>query len=82
MSRPNRYSTASLMSPPGIATRPNRSSTQLTSPSGGFVRPYTANASNLPSQSVPGSRRHSDDEEEEEDYLYRFETGVHRAAAK
>lgn len=85
-SRPNRYSTASLISPPGIASRPNRASTQLTSPSGGYVRPYTANnsttSSNLPSQSVPGSRRESDDEQEEPDFVYGFEHTLRRSAAK
>ncbi|EME47358.1 hypothetical protein DOTSEDRAFT_69329 [Dothistroma septosporum NZE10] len=81
-SRTNRYSTASLTSPPGIVTRPNRSSTQLTSPSAGFARTYTTNnASNLPSQSVPGSRRQSDDEEDEADFLYNYDNSVRRAAA-
>jgi len=82
-SRSSRYST-SLASPPGLAVRPNRASTQLTSPSLSFVRAYAngaKNPPNLPSQSVPGSRRHSDDEEEE-DYRVSFEQGVHRAAAK
>lgn len=80
-SRPARYSAASLTSPPqGILNRPNRSSTQLTSPPGGFVRPYTSGNTHIPSQSVPGSRRHSDDEEED-DFIYGFENH-HRAAAK
>ena len=81
-SRPNRYSTTSLTSPPGIFTRPRQSSTQLTSPSAGFERPYTSGNVHLPSQSVPGSRRHSDDEEEDDSFHYGFETAVHRAAAK
>lgn len=84
-SRPNRYSMTSLTSPPGIATRPNRSSTQLTSPSAAFARPYTSgNATSttaLPSQSVPGSRRHSDDENED-DFIYGYDNAIHRAAAK
>lgn len=80
--RTNRYSTASLTSPPGIVTRPNRSSTQLTSPSAGFARTYNnSNASNLPSQSVPGSRRQSDDEEDEADFLYNYDNSFRRAAA-
>lgn len=79
-SRPQRYSAASLTSPPGLNTRANRSSTQLTSPTSGFVRPYTSgNATNLPSQSVPGSRRQSDDEEED-DVIY-YDSAL-RAAAK
>ncbi|KAK3701582.1 hypothetical protein LTR37_015436 [Vermiconidia calcicola] len=83
VSRPNRYSTNSLTSPIGVTTRPNRSSTQLTSPSAGAVRPYTASyVSNLPSQSVPGSRRQSDDEEEEDNFNYGgFDAGLRRAAA-
>nr|POF01435.1 hypothetical protein CFP56_76152 [Quercus suber] len=81
--RPNRYSMNSLTSPPGIATRPNRSSTQLTSPSSNLVRPYTSGnvtASATPSHSVPGSRRQSDDEDED-DFIYGYDT-IHRAAAK
>ncbi|USW49507.1 Putative armadillo-like helical, pumilio domain-containing protein [Septoria linicola] len=81
-SRPNRYSTASLISPPGLVTRPNRSSTQLTSPAAGFARPYTANNNpNLPSQSVPGSRRQSDGEEDDDDFVYGFENTIRRAGA-
>lgn len=84
LTRPNRYSTTSLTSPPGINSRPSRSSAHFTSPPGGFARPYTAtNNSNLPSQSVPGSRRQSDDEEEEDDFLFRsYDSTLHRAAAK
>lgn len=81
-SKPNRYSIASLASPPGIANRPNRSSTQLTSPSAGFVRPYTSGTTHLPSQSVPGSRRQSDDEEDESPFIYGLDNPGHRAAAK
>ncbi|GIZ36981.1 hypothetical protein CKM354_000044500 [Cercospora kikuchii] len=81
-SRPNRYSAASLISPPGIVTRPNRASTQLTSPPVGFARPFTAtSSSNLPSHSVPGSRRQSDDEEEDDGFVYGFENTIHRAGA-
>lgn len=82
-SKPNRYSTNSMTSPPGLVTRPNRSSTQLTSPSAGFVRPYTSgHASSIPSQSVPASRRHSDDEDED-DFIYgNYDAALHRAAAK
>ncbi|KAM3423428.1 hypothetical protein BST61_g861 [Cercospora zeina] len=81
-SRPNRYSAASLISPPGIVTRPNRASTQLTSPPVGFARPFTAtNHTNLPSHSVPGSRRQSDDEEDDDGFVYGFESMIHRAGA-
>lgn len=79
-SRPNRYSAASLTSPPGINNRASRSS--ITSPAAGHVRPYTSGNAHIPSQSVPGSRRHSDDEEEDDTFLYGFESAIHRAAAK
>lgn len=83
-SRPNRYSTASLTSPPGVANRSNRASTHLTSPSGAFARTYNVNHnnSNLPSQSVPGSRRQSDGEEDDEEIIYGYDHGIRRAAAK
>ncbi|KAF7186066.1 Pumilio domain-containing protein C6G9.14 [Pseudocercospora fuligena] len=82
-SRPNRYSAASLTSPPGIANRPNRSSTQLTSPHMAYARASYAGQSNsnLPSQSVPGSRRQSDDEEEDDDFIYGYENALRRAGA-
>ena len=80
-SKPNRYSSASLASPPGIANRPARASTQLTSPGFQYNRPFTSSGT-LPSHSVPGSRRQSDDEEEADDYLYNFDQSLHRAAAK
>lgn len=80
-SKPNRYSSASLTSPPGIVNRPSRATSQLTSPPFQYTRPFTS-SSNLPSQSVPGSRRQSDDEEEADDFLYNFDSSLHRAAAK
>ncbi|KAF2772259.1 hypothetical protein EJ03DRAFT_200445 [Teratosphaeria nubilosa] len=79
-SKPNRYSAASLTSPPGISNRPSRSSTQVTSPSVGVVRPYTSGNTYLPSQSVPGSRRQSDNEDDDEPFLYGFD-GMNRSAA-
>jgi hypothetical protein len=39
------------------------------------------NPSNIPSQSVPGSRRHSDDEDDG-DYRFQFEQRNDRSAAK
>ena len=82
-SKPNRYSTTSLASVPGITNRPSRSNTQLTSPSAGFVRPYTSGGTfHLPSQSVPGSRRQSDDEEDDDTFIYGLNADSHRAAAK
>ncbi|KAK0706462.1 armadillo-type protein [Lasiosphaeria miniovina] len=65
-SRPNRYSTSSLTSPPGIFNRPGRSGSQLTSPQAGLVQSRFAFDDQLPSRSVPGSRRNSDEDEKEE----------------
>lgn len=82
----NRFSSAtltsaSLVSPPGIHVRPHRSGSQLTSPPTAFARPYSSHtSSNLPSKSVPASRRGSD--EEKEDLAYGFPDISHRAAAK
>lgn len=81
-SKPNRYSSASLTSPPGIVNRPTRAATQLTSPPFKYSRPLTSSSSNLPSHSMPGSRRQSDDEDEADDFLYNFDSSLHRAAAK
>lgn len=81
-SRPNRFSNSSLSSAPGVTNRPSRSSTQLTSPSAGVVRPYTSGHAHLPSQSVPGSRRQSDDEDDDEAFMYGYDSTYHRAAAK
>jgi len=61
-SRRNRYSSSSLVSPPGISNRLSRSGSQLVSP---LPEPqqaqFTENADKLPSKSVPGSRRGSTD---------------------
>ncbi|KAH7413111.1 armadillo-type protein [Cadophora sp. MPI-SDFR-AT-0126] len=65
-SRPNRYSTSSLQSPPGIYNRPGRSGSQLTSPQGGIIQSRLMMDDKLPSKSVPGSRRNSDEDEKEE----------------
>ncbi|KAI0009310.1 ARM repeat-containing protein [Xylariaceae sp. FL0662B] len=64
-SRPNRYSTSSLVSPPGLSNRPGRSGSQLTSPQSG-INPSRFYDEHLPSRSVPGSRRNSDEDEKEE----------------
>lgn len=82
VSRPNRYSSTSMASPPGLSNRTSRSGSQLTSPPTSFARPVTSQViMQNPSQSVPGSRRNSD-EEEEDDYIYQFTGNPHRAAAK
>jgi hypothetical protein len=66
-SRPNRYSTSSLTSPPGLYNRPGRSGSQLTSPQSGIMsQSRLIMDDQLPSKSVPGSRRNSDEDEKEE----------------
>ncbi|EFY88333.1 RNA-binding protein, putative [Metarhizium acridum CQMa 102] len=65
-SRPNRYSTSSLASPPGF-NRPARSGSQLTSPPSGLTQQrYGFDERAMPSRSDPNTRRNSDDEEKEE----------------
>ncbi|KAI0381511.1 ARM repeat-containing protein [Hypomontagnella monticulosa] len=66
--RTNRYSTPSLglVSPPGLfTTRPGRSGSQLTSPQSTILQSRFFDDP-LPSRSVPGSRRNSDEDEKEE----------------
>lgn len=69
-SRPNRYSTSTLISPPGFFTRPGRSGSQLTSPPPGLLQSLGSSQfafnNQLPSRSVPASRRNSDEDEKEE----------------
>ncbi|TLS25966.1 hypothetical protein PpBr36_07457 [Pyricularia pennisetigena] len=69
-SRPNRYSTSSLISPPGLLyNRPARSGSQLTSPQpGGIMQSVRGFAydDGLPARSMPGTRRNSDEDEKEE----------------
>ncbi|ETS79063.1 hypothetical protein PFICI_08916 [Pestalotiopsis fici W106-1] len=68
-SRPNRYSLSSLTSPPGLFNRSARSGSQLQSPQSGIMpsqsRPFAFD-DHLPSRSVPGTRRNSDEDEKEE----------------
>ncbi|KAH8820489.1 armadillo-type protein [Xylogone sp. PMI_703] len=65
-SRPNRYSTSALVSPPGLFNRPGRSGSLLTSPQSGIMQSRILMDDKFPSQSVPGSRRNSDEDEKEE----------------
>lgn len=65
-SRPNRYSLSSLTSPPGLANRSARSGSVLASPQSGVPLSRFAFDDQLPSWSVPGSRRNSDEDEKEE----------------
>ncbi|PHH66643.1 hypothetical protein CDD81_6480 [Ophiocordyceps australis] len=64
-SRPNRYSTSSIASPPGLYNRPARSGSQITSPPSGPIQHRYGFEEALPSRSVPTTRRNSDDEKEE-----------------
>jgi hypothetical protein len=66
-SRPNRYSTSSLMaSPPSSYSRPGRSGSILTSPQSGMVPSLYNMEEQMASRSVPGSRRNSDEDEKEQ----------------
>ncbi|CAM1504145.1 Fc.00g017360.m01.CDS01 [Cosmosporella sp. VM-42] len=68
-SRPNRYSTSSLTSPAGFLNRPARSGSQLASPQSGIMHNRFGFEDQIPmqmpSRSVPTTRRNSDDEKEE-----------------
>lgn len=61
--RTNRYSSSSLASPPGLNTRSSRSGSILTSPPSELAQTLHNHINNdtLPSKSVPGSRRGSND---------------------
>lgn len=64
-SRPNRYSTNNITSPPGLSNRFSQSSSQITSPPSATI---SANGmynqhQKPPAKSMPGSRRNSDEEE-------------------
>ena len=65
LSRPNRFSTSGIMSPPGIINRPSRAGSQVTSPPVERARAYQALTAGAPSQSVPGSRQDSEDDEDQ-----------------
>lgn len=59
----NRFSSASLTSPPGLSQHLSRSGSQVTSPptESSHSREYVNGADKLPSKSVPASRRGSSD---------------------
>ncbi|KAI0025815.1 armadillo-type protein [Xylariomycetidae sp. FL0641] len=65
LARPNRYSTSSLISPQGLLNRESRSGSQLASPHAGILQSRYYE-DQLPSRSVPASRRNSDEDEKEE----------------
>lgn len=62
-SRTNRYSASSLASPPGLNGRPSRSGSQIISPPTEIAQTLHnhINSDTIPSKSVPGSRRGSND---------------------
>src|ERR1051326_7870806 len=75
--RTNRFSSASLASPPGLASnRQSRSCSQITSP----PQATSQSVSHIPSKSVPGSRRNSDEEEDSYDFED-LKTTNHRSSA-
>ncbi|KAI9837613.1 MAG: hypothetical protein M1837_002947 [Sclerophora amabilis] len=78
LSRPNRYSTSSITSPPGIPNRTARSGSQLISPLS-TISQSQVTSHKMPSKSVPGSRRNSDENEPESPYTE--EPTDHRSAA-
>lgn len=67
-SKPNRYSMSSLTSPLGLYGRPGRSGSQLASPQSGLMQARMGFEvdDQLPTRSVPASRRNSDEDEKEE----------------
>jgi hypothetical protein len=68
LSRPSRYSMSSLTSPPGFFNRAVRSGSQLASPQSGIRQArfgFDDTTTQMPSRSVPTTRRNSDDEKEE-----------------
>ncbi|ORY10564.1 armadillo-type protein [Clohesyomyces aquaticus] len=67
-SRPNRFSMSNIASPPSMnATTPraSRPTSQITSPPSNASTSGTQGTASYPSQSMPGSRRNSDEEAED-----------------
>jgi hypothetical protein len=63
-SHPNRFSTSSIVTPPGIFNRIGRSGSQIITPPSELTQSQSA-SNKMPSKSVPGSRRNSDENENE-----------------
>ncbi|KAH0537041.1 hypothetical protein FGG08_006139 [Glutinoglossum americanum] len=63
-SHSNRFSTSSIVTPPGIFNRLGRSGSQLITPPSELAQSQ-GTGSKMPSKSVPGSRRNSDENENE-----------------
>ncbi len=79
-SRPNRFSASSITSPLGLINRGGRSGSQLASPPSDLVQsPQIITTNKLPSKSVPGSRRGSN--EKDKVYVPDWTTTNHRATA-
>lgn len=74
-SRPNRYSTSSLTSPPGLYNRPGRSGSTLISPKSAVLQSRLMMEGLA--KSGPASRRNSDEDEKEE--AVRQDPTSHRA---
>jgi len=78
----NRFSSV-LASPSMFPSDTSRADSQMTSPPSEFKRPITSHTiSQLPSQSVPGSKRNSEHEVSDEDYGYGFPETRQKAGAK
>ncbi|KAI9836195.1 MAG: hypothetical protein M1819_001532 [Sarea resinae] len=80
-SRPNRFSVSSMTSPPGLSNRSARSGSQIASPPSDVFSVAQAHtiSHKLPSKSMPGSRRNSDENEAE--YATEVMNTDHRSAA-
>jgi len=64
LSRPNRFSMSSIN--PGMTTRGSRANSQVTSPPSNIQGNGSGNSNhNMPSQSMPGSRRNSDEDHDD-----------------
>lgn len=66
-SRPNRYSTSSITSPPGLYNRPGRSGSQLTSPQSGIMPSRHILDEMFSPHSGPISRHGSDDDDDKQE---------------
>lgn len=80
LSRPNRYSTSSLMSPVGqLYNRPGRSASTLTPGQFGLLPSRFTMDENVIMKSGSGSRRGSD-EEDDKDFAVRQDPSSHRSS--
>ncbi|USP80471.1 uncharacterized protein yc1106_07745 [Curvularia clavata] len=63
LSRPNRFSMSSIN--PAMTTRSSRANSQVTSPPANIQGGNGTNSGNFPSQSMPGSRRNSEEDHDD-----------------